>query len=147
MLRSIAKRLAPLAGALEVDAPPRVAKFSNIQHLLTPIRATLERDRGVLSVVAALHPTPAMGGTPRAAALAWIAQVEPFSRGWYAAPVGWVDLDGNGAFVVAIRSALAQGARAHLFAGAGIVADSDPAREWDEIGLKFRPMREALGLA
>jgi menaquinone-specific isochorismate synthase len=74
-----------------------------------------------------------------------ITEMEPQPRGWYAAPVGWVDPQGNGLFNVAIRSAVSVGNRARMYAGAGIVADSDPEREWEETGLKFRPMLEALG--
>jgi menaquinone-specific isochorismate synthase len=119
--------------------------LSNIQHLQTEVQGKLANPCGVLPVVEALHPTPAMGGSPRIVALRLIKENEPFSRGWYAAPVGWLDAQGNGCFAVAIRSAVSVGHEAYLFAGAGIVADSDPLKEWHETGLKFRPMLEALG--
>jgi len=98
----------------------------------------------VLELVEALHPTPAVGGLPPERALETIHETEPFDRGWYAAPVGWIDAAGNGAFAVAIRSAVASTRRATLFAGVGIVADSDPDREWDEIQLKYRPILDEL---
>ena len=95
--------------------------------------------------VTTLLPLPALGGWPRQAAQAYLAEAEPFERGWYAAPVGWVDPWGNGIFAVAIRSGIINNQSATLFAGAGIVADSNPANEWYETGLKFKPMVEALG--
>jgi menaquinone-specific isochorismate synthase len=98
----------------------------------------------LLDVLARLHPTPAVGGTPRAAALDAIAAGEPFDRGLYAGAIGWVDARGGGEFLVALRSALIEGARARIYAGAGIVAGSQPERELAETELKFRAMQEAL---
>lgn len=121
-----------------------VRRLSNVQHLQTPIRATLDTDRHVLELVDRLHPTPAVGGLPPADATETIEELETFDRGWYAAPVGWIDEGGNGTFVVAIRSAVARRDTATLFAGAGIVADSDPDEEWDELQLKFRPILDEL---
>ncbi len=121
-----------------------VRKLATVQHLQTPLRATLAGDEHVLSLVEALHPTPAVGGLPPDAALRTIRETETFDRGWYAAPVGWFDADGDGTFAVAIRSALARERTATLFAGAGIVADSDPDVEWDELQLKYGPMRDVL---
>ena len=123
-----------------------VLRLSNIQHLHTPITGQLREPAGVLPVVAALHPTPALGGEPREEALQMIDACEPVTRGWYAAPVGWIDHNLDGAFAVAIRSAVVQEKRAWLYAGAGIVADSVPANEWHETGLKFRPLLGALGV-
>ena len=117
-----------------------VRKLSNVQHLQTPIRATLAEDRHVLELVERLHPTPAVGGLPPASARRTIRELEGFDRGWYAAPVGWVDANGDGTFVVGIRSAVTTGKTATLFAGAGIVSDSNPDHEWDELQLKFRPI-------
>ncbi|WP_247728380.1 isochorismate synthase [Halovivax limisalsi] len=122
----------------------RVKRLATIQHLRTPISATLAEERHVLDLVEALHPTPAVGGVPQSLALETIRSIESFDRGWYAAPVGWFDADGDGEFAVAIRSALARDERVTLFAGNGIVAGSDPAAEWNEVELKFRPIREAL---
>jgi len=144
VLHAIRKNLQPLVRQLDAPAEPQVVKLNNIQHLRTKIQGELRQPYSLLSVVAALHPTPALGGTPRAAALQLIAEAEPFQRGWYASPVGWVDLEGNGVFAVAIRSALTLEREALLFAGAGIVADSDPRREWEEVQLKFQPILNAL---
>jgi menaquinone-specific isochorismate synthase len=121
-----------------------VRKLSNVQHLQTPIRGTLDRERHVLELVERLHPTPAVGGLPPDEATRTIRELEGFDRGWYAAPVGWIDEHGNGTFVVAIRSAVANGSDAWLFAGAGIVSDSNPDEEWDELKLKFRPILDEL---
>ena len=145
VVQSIQKRLKALTRQLAISNEPEIVRFYNIQHLQTKIQGELLTPCGILPVVEAMHPTPAMGGTPRPAALAFIEQTEPFQRGWYASPVGWVDLEGNGLFAVAIRSAVVHQAHAQLFAGAGIVNDSDPDREWAEVQLKFRPMLEALG--
>jgi menaquinone-specific isochorismate synthase len=121
-----------------------IRKLANVQHLRTPIRATLSEERHVLDLVEALHPTPAVGGLPPELALETIRETEVFDRGWYAAPVGWIDGDGDGSFAVAIRSALARERTATLFAGAGIVDDSDPDEEWDELQLKYRPILDEL---
>ena len=146
VVMSILGRLAPLTSKLEISPAPGVYKLSNIQHLFTPIRATLTEPDGILPLVDVLHPTPAMGGSPRALALDFISRAEPVPRGWYAAPVGWIDYKLDGAFAVGIRSAVVQERRAWLYAGAGIVGDSQPDKEWAETGLKFRPMLEALGI-
>ncbi|WP_313694720.1 isochorismate synthase [Halorarum halobium] len=121
-----------------------VRKLTNIQHLHTPIEATLDEDEHVLTLVEALHPTPAMGGLPLSEALATIRETESFDRGWYASPVGWFDGDGDGEFAVGIRSGVAGGTGATLFAGNGIVADSDPEAEWDELQPKVRPIMDEL---
>ena len=97
------------------------------------------------SLVARLHPTPAVGGTPRELALELIAEEERHERGWYAGPLGWVDRNGDGEFVVALRCGLLEGSRATLFAGCGIVADSDPDHEWEESLIKLRAFGSALG--
>jgi menaquinone-specific isochorismate synthase len=121
-----------------------VRKLTNIQHLQTPISVDLHRETHVLEIVEALHPTPAVGGLPLDAALRTIRETEAFDRGWYAAPVGWFDATGEGEFAVAIRSAVANGTRATLYAGNGIVADSDPDEEWAEIQHKYRPILDEL---
>lgn len=140
---TIREQLAPLAETVRVGERG-VRKLANIQHLETPIEAILRDEEHVLSVVEALHPTPAVGGLPPAAALETITETETFDRGWYAAPVGWFDADGNGSFAVAIRSGVVTGDAVTLFAGNGIVADSDPNAEWDELQLKFRPILDEL---
>ncbi len=139
------QRLAPVASAIDMS-PVRLLKLHNIQHLLTPIAAKLKRETGVLPLVEALHPTPALGGDPRPLAMRVIRELEPIPRGWYGAPVGWIDARLEGQFAVAIRSAVVQEARAWIYAGAGIVADSEPQDEWHETDLKFRPMLEAHGV-
>lgn len=141
----IRERLLPLATSLEIP-PPGLLKLSNIQHLHTPIQGRLKRDADVLSLVEILHPTPALGGDPRETALGLIRQLEPIPRGWYGAPVGWVDSALDGQFTVAIRSAVAQESRVWVYAGAGIVGNSVPQKEWDETALKFRPMLQAHGV-
>jgi menaquinone-specific isochorismate synthase len=144
----IVERLTPLTEHLNVPDTSRVLSLRNIHHLLTPVRGRLVSTvpANVLTLARALHPTPALGGVPVDRALAFIRDREPMPRGWYAAPVGWFDAALDGEFAVAIRSAIAQHDRAWLYAGAGIVADSVPEREWAETALKFRPMLEALGL-
>jgi isochorismate synthase len=123
---------------------PRVAIARSVQHLETPVTARLSTEGQVLDLVERLHPTPAMGGAPREAALSVIRELEDIERGWYAGPFGWTDLDGSGEFAVAIRSALISGRTASIFAGGGIVADSDPTAEFEETVLKLRPMLAAL---
>ena len=142
----IRDRLNPLTAFLDIP-PPGLLKLRHIQHIYTPIRGRLARDVGILSLVETLHPTPALGGDPRAAAMVLIRQLEPIPRGWYGAPVGWIDSALDGQFAVAIRSAVAQESRVWVYAGAGIMADSAPQKEWDETALKFRPMFNAHGLS
>jgi isochorismate synthase len=142
---AVRESLAPLATRLVADAEPRLHTLPNVQHLITPIRAQLQEGRGVLDLVNNLHPTPAVGGYPREAALKLIREREQLDRGWYAAPLGWVDDRGEGEFVVGLRSALVRGDAAVLFAGCGIVADSDPPTELAEWGWKLKPMAAALG--
>ena len=98
----------------------------------------------MLELVEALHPTPAVGGSPRPDALAAIAELEPFDRGCYAGPVGWADAEGDGEWAIALRCAVLDRERATLFAGAGIVASSEPDAEVDETARKFRAFLDAL---
>jgi len=100
----------------------------DVQHLLTPIEGTLRERTGLLALGARLHPTPAVAGQPREAALDLIAEHEGFERGWYAGPIGWLGADDDGELMVALRCGLVAGQQATLFAGCGIVADSDPSR-------------------
>ena len=137
-------RLAPFTDALDISTL-RLLKLSNIQHLHTGIHGALKRELGILPLVEALHPTPALGGDPRPDALRLIRELEPIPRGWYGAPVGRIDARLDGEFAVAIRSAVAQENRAWIYAGSGIVAESQPESEWHESDLKFRPMLEAHG--
>lgn len=123
-----------------------IMTLNNIQHIYTPIEASLKSADGIVPIVEVMHPTPALGGDPKDIAMQLIGDYEPVPRGWYAAPVGWIDRNLDGQFAVAIRSAVAQEKRVWLYAGAGIVKDSDPQKEWDETGLKFTPMLDALGI-
>jgi menaquinone-specific isochorismate synthase len=143
---AVRARLEPISAEVALPADPTVLTLPNIQHLLTPIDGRLA-DRAqtdVLSLVELLHPTPALGGVPVDRALSFLTVTEPVPRGWYAAPVGWLDQQLDGAFAVAIRSAVCQYERAWLYAGAGIVRDSDPQREWDETELKFKTMLNVI---
>lgn len=143
---SIRRRLEPVVSDLHVSDVPEVLQLGYIQHLYSTIHGRLKEKSGILPIVEILHPTPALGGSPRHLAIAFIREAEPVPRGWYAAPVGWIDHHLDGVFSVAIRSAVAQERRVWLHAGAGIVADSDPQKEWEETALKFRPMLAALGM-
>ena len=153
------KALAPLSRRLEIAATPSLLRLANVQHLHTPVRGLLIGGHSILDLVARLHPTPAVGGMPREAALLAIRECEAMDRGWYAAPVGWIDRHGEGEFAVALRSALLHNAApqpqvpsggpegesdALLFAGCGIMGDSDPEREYAESALKLRAMFAAL---
>ena len=140
---TIREQLEPFASSVSTG-DRSVRRLATVQHLETPITAELADDEHVLSLVEALHPTPAVGGLPPSTALDTIRETEPFARGWYAAPVGWFDAAGYGSFAVALRSAVAEGDTATLFAGVGIVEDSDPDAEWDEVQLKYRPMLDEL---
>jgi menaquinone-specific isochorismate synthase len=138
-------RLSPLGDRPPVAHGPEVFRLSTVAHLVTTVTCRL-RDPGVsaLDVAALLHPTPAVAGVPREAALAAITELEGFDRGLYAGPVGWVDARGDGDWAVALRGATIDGTRARLVAGAGIVAGSDPDAEWDETEAKLAAMRSAL---
>ncbi|HWA25455.1 MAG TPA: isochorismate synthase [Lacunisphaera sp.] len=141
---AIVGRLADLKLALEHPAHPRLLGLANVHHLHTPISANLPAGAHILDLVARLHPTPAVGGTPQAPALAAMARLESFPRGLYAGPQGWVDHRGGGEFFVGIRSALIDGRTATAYAGAGIVAGSEPEKEFAETDLKFKALIEAL---
>ncbi len=141
---TIKTALASLCSHIQVQETPRLRKLQNIQHLETPISGDLLLGRSILEAIEYLHPTPAVGGFPRAAALAFIRQHEGLDRGWYAGPIGWVGSGGNGEFAVALRSALVDDNHATLFAGCGIVADSNPQSEYQESCLKLQVMRHAL---
>jgi menaquinone-specific isochorismate synthase len=136
--------LAPLCHELTMPDEPELLRLSNVIHLATPVRGRLAEERSVLDVVAALHPTPAVGGTPTASALDLIRELETMERGRYAGPVGWIDARGDGEWGIALRCAQIEGARARLYAGGGIVAGSDPAAELAEAQSKFRAMRYAI---
>ena len=144
VVRGIRDLLTGAGVQLEPAGAPALLKLRNIQHLYTPIVGHPTGDRTVLDLVASLHPTPSVGGQPREVALRFIRDHEGLDRGWYAGPVGWMDARGQGEFTVAIRSALLSGTEATVFAGCGIVADSDPEQEYAESCLKLGPILSAL---
>ncbi|MEY3775811.1 MAG: hypothetical protein RLZZ129_2591 [Verrucomicrobiota bacterium] len=127
-------------------AAPGLRRLANLQHLHTPVRADLVPGVRLLDVLAALHPTPAVGGTPQVAALARIRELEGFPRGLYAGALGWMNARGGGEFFVGLRSALVEGMRARVYAGAGIVAGSTSEKEFAETELKFKAMLDALSV-
>ncbi len=131
----------------EVETPqsPVLFKTKNIQHLYTPVKGYAKKDYSFLSMVEKLHPTPALGGYPKEKAIEKIRELEPMHRGWYAGPIGWLDHEDNGEFVVAIRSGILEGQNAALFAGCGIVKESNPKSEYLETKIKLKPMMSALG--
>ena len=141
---SLRDTLSPLCAAMYVTPRPELIRLPNVQHLGTRVRGTLAAARSALALVATVHPTAAVGGTPTDAAVEVIRELESMDRERYAGPVGWVDADGNGEWGIALRCAQLDGNRARLFAGCGIVTGSDPAAELAETESKFRPMRNAL---
>ncbi|WP_341527849.1 isochorismate synthase MenF [Nostoc sp. UHCC 0302] len=143
VLDFITQRLSQL-GLLPQVLAPRLRQLSNIQHLWTPISAIVPASVHPLQIVSQLHPTPAVAGAARDVACAEIRRYENFERGLYAAPLGWIDSQGNCEFIVGIRSALIDGDRARLYAGAGIVAGSDPEKEFAEVQLKLQALLKAL---
>jgi menaquinone-specific isochorismate synthase len=144
VLDDIIARLAPLGIVPEFSEQPQVRRLANVQHLDTPVRAVMPAGVHLLDVLAAMHPTPAVGGNPRGAALARIRELEGFPRGLYAGALGWLNTRGGGEFFVGIRSALVEGRTARVFAGAGIVEGSTPEKEFAETELKFKAMLDAF---
>ena len=137
VVRRIERTLRPHAVWVETGGEPELIKVANIQHLATPVHAQLADSRSAVELAGLLHPTPAIGGEPRDRALAAIPRLEGMDRGWYAGAIGWMDAVEDGEFCVGIRSALLRDRTAHLFAGNGIVAESDPAEELAETELKL----------
>ncbi|MFH1681080.1 MAG: isochorismate synthase, partial [Candidatus Eisenbacteria bacterium] len=143
---AIRRKLEPLCSELRVPARPQIRRLRHVLHLHTPMNGVLAHETHILNLAASLHPTPSVGGVPTSDAVRWIVKNEPHRRGWYAGPVGWFDSEGNGDLAVAIRSGVVRGRWAHLYAGAGIVRDSDPSMEYEETRTKQRPMLRALGI-
>ena len=133
----IVRALRPHAVWVEAATEPEIVKVANIQHLATPVIAQLAEPHSAIELAGLLHPTPAVGGEPWPAAASAIADLEGMDRGWYAAPVGWMDATEDGEFCVALRSALLRDREAHLFAGVGVVSGSDPAAELAETEVKL----------
>lgn len=144
VVRAIDDSLAPYSYRVEHPNQPLIKKLNNVQHLFTPISASIKDGVQIHELLSQLHPTPAVGGYPKERAIPYIQEIEQIERGWYSAPVGWFNLNGCGEFAVAIRSALIHKNKAHLFAGCGIVENSDPESEWRETLMKFQPMTSAL---
>ncbi|MBY8973147.1 isochorismate synthase [Pseudomonas sp. P867] len=147
VVQTITQALGDKVSDLHAAPHPNLLKLATVQHLSTPITARLNAGKRLLDGIQALHPTPAVGGLPRAPALDFIREHEGFDRGWYAAPVGWLDAEGNGDFLVALRSALITPRHCHAFAGCGIVEGSLPANEYEETQIKLASMQQALQLA
>lgn len=138
--KRIVRALRPHAVWVEAAPEPEIVKVANIQHLATPVIAQLADPHSAIELAGMLHPTPAVGGEPWPAAAAAIAELEGMDRGWYAGPVGWMDATEDGEFCVALRSALLRDREAHLFAGVGVVAGSDPAAELAETEVKLQAL-------
>jgi len=142
--RRIVRALAPHSVWVTAAPDPVVVRVANIQHLATPIRAQLTSPIGVIELAGVLHPTPAVGAEPGELAWTLIPALEGLDRGWYAGTVGWTDAIGDGEFCVALRCALLRDRVAHLYAGGGIVRDSDPASELAETEVKLQVMLPLL---
>jgi isochorismate synthase len=139
------ERLSSLATAVRVS-DPSILELPEIFHLESRVEARLPERIHVLEILDRIHPTPAVCGRPRDGATAFLRRHEALERGWYAGPVGWFDLRGDGSFSPALRSGLWTGGAWRLFAGAGIVDGSEPEREWEETELKLNAIRRGFGL-
>ncbi len=145
-VRSVADALEPHCSSMNVPEAPFVLHLPNVMHLATDVNGVVHDAETVssLQLAEALHPSAAVGGTPTPVATALISQIEGMDRGRYAGPVGWMDASGDGEWGIALRSAELDGATVRLFAGCGVVADSDPESELAESQAKFVPVRDAL---
>jgi menaquinone-specific isochorismate synthase len=144
VVESILRQLSMVGIKTQLPTDPQLLQLSNVQHLRSPITASLPPETHLLNIVAALHPTPAVGGVPRESAMSSIQRLEGFQRGLYAGALGWFDYRGCGRFIVAIRSALINGHRARVYAGNGIVKGSDPKEEVTETDLKLQALLKSL---
>lgn len=145
-VQSVLAALRPHTSVLTTSEIPFTVKLPNLWHLATDVEGTLSDGSTSLDLIAAMHPTAAVAGTPTQDALALIRELEPFDRGRYAGPVGWVGADGDGEWAIALRSAqVTPTGDVTAYAGCGIVLDSDPDRELAETKMKFRPVVEAFG--
>lgn len=145
VVKMIKEAILKTCSNVEIPKEPVLHPLKNLQHLYTPVTGKLNEGYSIFDVVKDLHPTPALGGTPTEDSLAFIREHEVLDRGWYGAPIGWVDSNKNGEFAVAIRSGLIQGDAASLFAGCGVLADSNPEMEYEETRIKLLPMLNVLG--
>jgi isochorismate synthase len=144
VVHELVRKLKALGARPDVPSRPSIRQLRHVLHLATPLTARLFGPPHILTLVSNLHPTPAVGGVPEAAAAQFIRRHEGFDRGWYAAPIGWFDAVGDGEFVVGIRSGLLERNTLRLYAGAGIVKDSDPEKEFHETELKLMSLLDAL---
>jgi salicylate biosynthesis isochorismate synthase len=144
VVEGIRNALGPSCHTLRVDAVPKLVNAGPVHHLRSAIAGRLIAGEDLLSVGARLHPTPALGGTPRDVAVAWLRHNEGFERGWYGSPIGWLDQHGGGTLAVAIRSLLVEADRGWAFTGAGIVSSSLPEAEWRETCTKLESVRRSL---
>lgn len=144
VVQMIKKNIEAACEEINMPTAPVIFPLRNLQHLYTPISATLKQGYTIFDMIKKLHPTPALGGAPRKESLAFIRREEVLDRGWYGAPIGWLDSSNNGEFAVAIRSGLIQGQEVSLFAGCGVMRDSDAEMEYQETNVKFLPMLHAL---
>jgi salicylate biosynthesis isochorismate synthase/menaquinone-specific isochorismate synthase len=142
--RRIERTLGPVSLWVAAAEEPVLVRVQNVQHLATPIRAQLAEPLPAVELAGLLHPTPAVGGEPRAAALPLIPALEGLDRGWYAGAVGWTDIAEDGEFCVALRCALLRGRLAHLYAGCGVVRDSSPREELAETEVKLQALLPLL---
>ena len=143
-VQSLVDELEKFCSQVDADSQPFSLQLPNLWHLASDVHASLKDDASVLDLAAVLHPTAAVAGTPTQAAQKLIAELEPFDRGRYAGPVGWIGADGDGEWAIALRGALLQDNQLTAYAGCGIVAESEPLAELEETELKFKPIREAL---
>ena len=141
---SLVKSLSPFCEAIEADAEPFSLALPNLWHLASDVQGVLRDEASSLDLADALHPTAAVAGTPTDLAQAMISQIEPFDRGRYAGPVGWLDATGDGEWVIALRGGQVRGGEVVAYAGCGIVDESDPEAELAETELKFSPIRSAF---
>ena len=146
VVREMVRQLGELCSELEAASKPQVRKFRNLLHLNTHIAGNLKPEVHAIDVLSRLHPTPSVGGFPAQHSVGWITEHEATPRGWYTGPVGWLGADGDAEFVVAIRCGVISGTDAYIYAGAGIVRDSEADREYFETEIKQEPLLRALGV-
>ena len=141
---SLVEQLQKFCTTVDADTEPFSLQLPNLWHLASDVHGVLNDEASALDLAAVLHPTAAVAGTPTETALGVISQLEPFDRGRYAGPVGWLGADGDGEWAIALRGAQLRDGKLTAYAGCGIVAESDPQSELEETELKLRPIREAL---
>ncbi|OMP67741.1 isochorismate synthase [Domibacillus epiphyticus] len=145
VVQMIRSEMQSMCADVTVPERPIIMKVRDIQHLYTPVTGIVDQHDSILRFAERFHPTPALGGLPAKTAMRVIRELEPMDRGFYAAPVGWMDYRKNGEFAVAIRSGLLVQNEAFLYAGCGVVPESNPETELEETKMKLRPMLRAIG--